>query len=151
MRYSCRFSESVLRRRCKQLVVESENYLMDTLLKILKYPMKHYSDILWYPIENVHTQFTKKVKFTQCPQSYGRLPFSRPYILMDEQKCVGINYFVNTYYFTLKYDDLQRTNPEYLEDETSPNWIPVGTGIYDTGSGKIHHRNKMAECVDITF
>ena len=25
------------------------------------------------------------------------------------------------------------------------------TGIYDTGSGKIHHRNKMAEPVDIIF
>ena len=70
--------------------------------------------------------------------------FSGPYVLMDEQKCVGINCFVKTYYFTLKYDDLQRKNPEYLEDETNPeyledetsrNWTPVGTGIYDTGSG----------------
>ena len=25
------------------------------------------------------------------------------------------------------------------------------SGIYDTGSGKIHHRNKMAERVDIIF
>ena len=71
--------------------------------------------------------------------------------MMGEQKCVGINCFVKTYYFTLKYDDLQRTNPEYLEDEMSRNWTPVGTGIYDTGSGKIHHRNKMAERVDIIF
>ena len=70
---------------------------------------------------------------------------------MDEQKCVGINCFVKTYHFTLKYDDLQRTNPEYLEDEMSLNWTPVGTGIYDTGSGKIHYRNKMAERVDIIF
>ena len=54
-------------------------------------------------------------------------------------------------YFTFKYDDLQRTNSEYLEDEKSRNWIPVGTGIYDTGSGKIHHRNKMVERVDILF
>ena len=46
---------------------------------------------------------------------------------------------------------IQRTNPDYLEDETSRNWTPVGTGIYDTGSGKIHHRNKMAERVDIIF
>ena len=56
-----------------------------------------------------------------------------------------------TYYFTLKYDDLQRTNSEYMEDEKSRNWIPVGTGISDTGSGKIHHRNKMVERVDILF
>ena len=52
------------------------------------------------------------------------------------------------YYFTLKYDDLQRTNSEYLEDEKSRNWIPVGIGIYN---GKIHHRNKMVEHVDIIF
>ena len=51
-----------------------------------------------------------------------------------------------TYYFTLKYEDLQRTNPEYLEDETE-----LGTGVYDTGSGKIHHQNKIAERVDIIF
>ena len=56
-----------------------------------------------------------------------------------------------TYYFTLKYDDLQRTNSEYMEDEKSRNWIPVGTGISDTGSGKIHHWNKMVERVDIIF
>ena len=55
------------------------------------------------------------------------------------------------YYFTLKYDDLQRMNSEYLEDEKSRNWISVGTGIYNTGSGKIHHRNKMVERVDIIF
>ena len=77
--------------------------------------------------------------------------FQGPYVLMDEQKCVGINCFVKTYYFTLKYDDLQRTNPEYLEDEMSRNRTPVGTGIYDTGSGKTHHRNKMAERMDIIF
>ena len=58
---------------------------------------------------------------------------------------------LRTYYFTLKYDDLQRTNSEYLEVEKSRNWIPVCTGIYDTGSGTIHHRNKMVECVDIIF
>ena len=33
----------------------------------------------------------------------------------------------------------------------SRNWVPVGTGKYDTGSGKIHHQNKMAERVDNTF
>ena len=40
---------------------------------------------------------------------------------------------------------------EYLEDETSRNWVPIGTGKYDTGSGKIHHRDKMAERVDNTL
>ena len=52
--------------------------------------------------------------------------------------------------FHIKNDDLQRTNHEYLEDETSRNWIPVGPGIYDTGtgkyytrSGKMHYRNKI--------
>ena len=40
-------------------------------------------------------------------------------------------------------------------------WVPggrnvpelgtVGTGKYNTRSGKIHHRNKMAEHVDIYF
>ena len=39
----------------------------------------------------------------------------------------------------------------YLEDEKSRNWILVGTGISDTGSGKIHHRNKMVERVYIIF
>ena len=97
---------------------------MDTQLKMLKYPMKHYSDILWYPIENVHIQFTKK-SGTYLPNALK----AGPYVLMDEQKCVGINCFVKTYYFTFKYDDLQRTNPEYLEDEKSRNWTPVGTGI----------------------
>ena len=33
----------------------------------------------------------------------------------------------------------------------SLNWVPVGSGKYDTQSGKIHHRNKMAEHVDIIF
>ena len=42
-------------------------------------------------------------------------------------------------------------NSEYMEDEKSRNWIPVGTGISDTGRGKIHHRNKMVERVDIIF
>ena len=32
----------------------------DTQLKVLKYAMKQNSDILWYPIKNVDTQFTKK-------------------------------------------------------------------------------------------
>ena len=32
---------------------------------------------------------------------------------------------------------------EYLEDEMSRNWLPVETGKYGTGSGKIHHQNKM--------
>ena len=48
----------------------------DTQLKALKYAMKQNSDILWYPIKNVDTQFTKKrCVFTQWPQiliwSYG--------------------------------------------------------------------------------
>ena len=34
---------------------------MDTQLKILKYLKKHFSDILWYPTENINTQLTKKV------------------------------------------------------------------------------------------
>ena len=64
-------------------------------LKILKNPMKHYSNILWYPIENVKTQFTKKVVHTYpvtsnpymdlCCFSSGHLPFSGPYVLKDEQ------------------------------------------------------------------
>ena len=31
----------------------------DTQLKVLKYAMKQNSDILWYPIKSVDTQFTK--------------------------------------------------------------------------------------------
>ena len=45
---------------------------MDTQLKVLKYAVKQNSDILWYPIKNVDTQFTKKKNgaylFTQWPQ-----------------------------------------------------------------------------------
>ena len=37
---------------------------------------------------------------------------------------------------------------QILEDEKSWNWIPV---VSDTGSGKIHHPNKMVERVDIIF
>ena len=43
----------------------------DTQLKVLKYAMKQNSDILWYPIRNVDTQFAKNKKrfvFTQWPQ-----------------------------------------------------------------------------------
>ena len=31
-----------------------------TQMKVLKYAMKQNSDILWYPIKNVDTQFTQK-------------------------------------------------------------------------------------------
>ena len=31
-------------------------------MKVLKYAMKQNSDILWYPIKNVDTQFTQKKK-----------------------------------------------------------------------------------------
>ena len=113
--------------------------------------MKHYSDILWYPIENVHTQFTKKVART-----YPMPAKLWAFVFFQGQTCWRMNKNAlawiassKTYYFILKYDDLQRTNSEYLEDEKSWNWIPVGTGIYDTGSGKLHHRNKMVERVDI--
>ena len=99
----------------------------------------------------IHNSQKKWYILAQCPQSYGRLPFSGPYVLKDEQKCVGMNCFEQNILFTLKYDDLQRTNPEYLEDEKSRPWIPVSTAMYDTGSGKIHQRNKMAERVDIVF
>ena len=33
----------------------------DTQLKVSKYAMKQNSDILWYPIKNVDTQFIKKM------------------------------------------------------------------------------------------
>ena len=136
----------ILLKGCKTLTHPSIQ------LKMLKYPLKHYSNILWYPIENVHTQFTKKVVCTYpMPSKLWAFTFFRTIRIDGWTKYVGINCFIKTYYFTLKYDDLQRTNPEYLEDEMSQNWIPVGTRIYDNGSGKIHHQNKMAERVDIIF
>ena len=49
--------------------------------------------------------------------------FSSGHFLKDEQNCVGMNCFEQNIFFTLKYEDLQRTN-----------WVPVGVGIYDTGS-----------------
>ena len=81
------------------------------------------------------------------PSKLWRLPSLEPYVLKDEQNCIGMDCFKQNILFHIKI----RTNPEYLEDETSQNWIPVGTGIYDIGSGKIHHWNKMAERVDIIF
>ena len=40
--------------------IEAKLAYTDTQLKVLKYAMKQNSDILWYPIKNVDTQFTKK-------------------------------------------------------------------------------------------
>ena len=45
----------------------------DTQSKVLKYAMKQNSDILWYPIKNVDTQFTKK---TSSPKGNDRSPES---------------------------------------------------------------------------
>ena len=124
---------------------------MDTQLKMLKYPMKHYSDILWYPIENVHTQFTKKVVRTYpMPSKLWAFAFFRAiridgWTKMHWHKLLRQNILFHIQIWWFAKDD----DPEYLEDEKSRNWTPVGTRIYDTGSGKIHHRNKMAERVDI--
>ena len=120
---------------------------------MLKYPVKHYSDMFWCPIENVHTQFTKKSgkDLPNALKAMGVCLFQgHTYWRMNKNALAWIP-SSKTYYFTLKYDDIQRTNSEYMEDEKSRNWIPVGTGISDTGSGKIHHRNKMVEHVDIIF
>ena len=44
------------------IIVIFINYLMDTQLKIFKYPIENYNGKLWYPTGNTDTQFT------QCPQ-----------------------------------------------------------------------------------
>ena len=119
---------------------------------MLKYPMKHYSDILLYPIENVHTQFTKKVLRTYpMPSKLWAFAFFRAIVLKDEQKCVGMNCFEQNILFHIKIW-------WFTKDES---WVPGGRNVskldtgryrkYDIGSGKIHHRNKMAERVDIIF
>ena len=42
------------------ILSERKSAYEDTQLKVLKYSMKQNSDILWYPIKNVDSQFTKK-------------------------------------------------------------------------------------------
>ena len=85
---SFRFSESVSKRRRKQYISSwkwkvSYGYPIENF----EIPMKHYSDILWYPIENVIPNSPKKVVRTYpVPSnpymelycfSSGRLPFFR--------------------------------------------------------------------------
>ena len=121
-------------------------------LKMLKYP---------WNITAICFDAQQKMFIPNSPKTWYRLPNAlkamgvclfqgHTYWRMNKNALAWI-LSSKTYYFTLKYDDLQRTNSEYMEDENSRNWIPVGTGISDTGSGKIHHRNKMVERVDIIF
>ena len=94
----------------------------------------------WYPI---HKKVVRTYPMPWNPYlelycfSNGCLPFFRAYTdIYWRMKKIALAWIAlsKTYYFTLKYDDLQRTNPvSTWRTKRSWNWVPVGTGRYDSG------------------